>query len=66
MKRICYDTRMQVINGVKQFDIVQLTKFGTRIVSKVVIERGLSFTEAVKYAESLLDKVDIYQGMKGV
>lgn len=65
MKRICYDTRMQVINGIKFFDIVQITKFGTRTVSKVTVERGLNFTQAMKYAESIRDRVNVYQGMKG-
>ena len=65
MKRICYDTRMQVINGIKYFDIVQITKFGTRTVSKVTVESGLNFTQAMKYAESIRDRVNVYQGMKG-
>lgn len=65
MKRICYDTRMQTINGTKRFDIVQVTKFGTRTISRVTVERGLNFTQAMKYAESIRDRVDIYQGMKG-
>jgi hypothetical protein len=65
MKRICYDTRMQTINGIKYFDIVQVTKFGTRTVSKVTVESGLNFTQAMKYAESIRDRVNVYQGMKG-
>ena len=65
MKRICYDTRMQVINGIKYFDIVQITKFGTRTVSKVTVESGLNFTQAMKYAESIRDRVNTYQGLKG-
>lgn len=65
MKTIAYDIRMQISNGVKTFDIQQVTKFGTRTISRATVASGLDFTTALKYAESVRDRVNEYNAMKG-
>lgn len=53
-------------NGVKSFDIVQLTKYGTRTISRATLAKGLDFNQAVAYAENIASEVGTYQAMKGV
>lgn len=52
-------------NGVKSFDIVQLTKYGTRTISRATLAKGLDFNQAVAYAENIASGVSTYQAMKG-
>ena len=52
--------------GVKSFDIVQLTKYGTRTISRATLAKGLDFNQAVDYAENIAREVGVYQSMKGV
>jgi hypothetical protein len=51
--------------GVKSFDIVQLTKYGTRTISRATLASGLDFNQAVTYAEGIAKEVSTYQAMKG-
>jgi len=51
--------------GVKSFDIVQLTKYGTRTISRATLAKGLDFNQAVDYAENIAKEVATYQEMKG-
>lgn len=59
------EPRMHINNGIKTFDIVQLTKFGTRIVSRATLASGLTMIQAVAFAEGLQARVSSYQGLKG-
>lgn len=60
------EPRMFVSNtGVKSFDIIQLTKYGTRTISRATLATGLDFNQAVSYAEGIAKEVSVYQSMKG-